>query len=567
MRSSHRAARWMVVLALTLGSAPAVPEGPDPDAALNALVRLDPALLAKRLDALRVEAASRAEQAAESAARGDRLASEADAIEEQLALLESRVAALSALLLPAPAGGEMMAAQEEELAPLVNFAEHVQPILDRHCAQCHNADRRRGGLALALHGQILEGGSSGSVLTPGDPDGSRLLRVVTHDEEPVMPPSGDKIPEEEIAVLRQWIADGAPATADDRPMAARQDSAPQEETPVFVAAAFADTPALPEIELMPAAFGDGRAEVVRAADTSPSAPLLAVGGRGQVALYHLEERRWLGALPFDEGIVYTLTFSRNGELLLAGGGHEGSRGRAVLYEVRTGQALGVYGSYFDAVTAADISPDHRMIALGGPNERVRAYAMGSGEELYLIDEHSDWIQAVRFTPDGEVLATADRGGGLYLWQAANGRAVEQLRGHDGAINALEYTADSVYLASAGQDGTVQIWDTWEYRRVRSIRAHDGPVLNLDVCPENRILSVSTDRSAALWNIEGQAIGTLPGLDDWSYQARFALEGSKALAGSWSGAIHVWDLTAGEVDGPAFAILPGATPDRDSIAAR
>src|SRR5690606_19878069 len=166
----------------------------------------------------------------------------------------------------------------------------------------------------------------------------------------------------------------------------------------FVAATFADTAPMPEITLSAASPLSGRSVVARAVDASPRAPLMAVGGNREVLLYSLDGFTLLGALPFPEGDVFSVSFSLNGELLAVAGGEEGASGLCAVYNIRTGERAGVYGEFYDTVLAADISPDHRMIALGGPNKRVRVYAMDTAAELYTIDAHTDWIYAVKFTP-------------------------------------------------------------------------------------------------------------------------------------------------------------------------
>lgn len=528
-------------------------EGPAIDQALDQLLRVDPAALLARVEALRAEAAAQAEEAARLRAEADRMEAEAEAQAARLETLTAGAEALArALGLAAPPPAPMAMAAEEaapdpdQADPMTNFQDHVLPIFRAHCASCHNPDRRRGGLAVTTAALVLEGGGSGAVVVPGDPDGSRLLRLVTHAEEPVMPPSGDPIPAEEIEVIRRWIADGAPANASAKRMAKAAPDDPAGGGAIHVAATFADTPPLPEAALPAASPLPGRAAVARAVDTSPRAPLLAVGGKREVHLYHTETRALLGALPFPEGDVYTLAFSVNGELLAVGGGEEGQAGLCAVYEIRTGARVGAYGDYYDTVLAADISPDHRMIALGGPNRRVRVYAADDGRPLYTLDAHTDWIQALKFTPDGEVLATADRAGGLYLWQAANGRPVEQLRGHEGAIHALAYTPDSVHLASAGQDGTVQIWDTWKYSRVRSFKAHDAAVLGLDIGPDSRLVTVGADRRTRVWTLEGKEEQKLEDLPDWGYRAHFTADATLVAIGTWDGAITLWQPATGEI---------------------
>src|SRR5262249_60991095 len=91
----------------------------------------------------------------------------------------------------------------------VTYQDHVAAIFRSRCGSCHNADKQKGGLNLDNYGAAMQGGGSGKVVEPGDPDGSTLLLVVTHKEEPKMPPNSPKIADAEIDVIRKWIEGGA----------------------------------------------------------------------------------------------------------------------------------------------------------------------------------------------------------------------------------------------------------------------------------------------------------------------------------------------------------------------
>ena len=89
------------------------------------------------------------------------------------------------------------------------FSNAVAPLLRQHCVACHNADKKRGGLDLTTREGLLTGGDSGLVVKPGAAADSRLLWLVAGPEAK-MPKQGPKLTAEEVAVLRQWIDDGAP---------------------------------------------------------------------------------------------------------------------------------------------------------------------------------------------------------------------------------------------------------------------------------------------------------------------------------------------------------------------
>src|SRR5688572_20127021 len=72
--------------------------------------------------------------------------------------------------------------------PKVNYKDHVAGIFQAKCNACHNGDKKKGGLALDSFTGVMQGGGSGAVVEPGDPDNSRLFLLVSHQEEPKMPP-------------------------------------------------------------------------------------------------------------------------------------------------------------------------------------------------------------------------------------------------------------------------------------------------------------------------------------------------------------------------------------------
>ena len=74
----------------------------------------------------------------------------------------------------------------------------------------------------------------------------------------------------------------------------------------------------------------------------------------------------IGTLPFQEGAVHDLRFSRNGDLLVAAGGRGAYSGKVVVFDVKTGERRATIADEQDIVLSADISSDQTLIALGGP---------------------------------------------------------------------------------------------------------------------------------------------------------------------------------------------------------
>ena len=123
-------------------------------------------------------------------------------IAHRLGITALVLAASFSRLAPADSAGDANAA--------INFDRQIRPILSNACFTCHGPDSARREADLRLD---LEQHAKQSVIVPGDPDGSELIRRVTsHDPDQLMPPPDktQRPSEADIRLLRRWIAQGAP---------------------------------------------------------------------------------------------------------------------------------------------------------------------------------------------------------------------------------------------------------------------------------------------------------------------------------------------------------------------
>ncbi len=93
----------------------------------------------------------------------------------------------------------------------VDYFKQIRPLLESRCYDCHQGGKAQGDLRLDDHVSVLTGGDyDGPAIVPGDIDASALLdRITSEDEDVVMPPKGDRLTDEEVALLRRWIKEGA----------------------------------------------------------------------------------------------------------------------------------------------------------------------------------------------------------------------------------------------------------------------------------------------------------------------------------------------------------------------
>ncbi len=89
------------------------------------------------------------------------------------------------------------------------FEKKVRPLLVARCLDCHDEKKQEGGLRLDSRGAVLKGNDSGPAIVAGKPDESRLVEVIGYNDPIKMPPK-QKLADDEIATLTEWIKIGAP---------------------------------------------------------------------------------------------------------------------------------------------------------------------------------------------------------------------------------------------------------------------------------------------------------------------------------------------------------------------
>jgi hypothetical protein len=107
--------------------------------------------------------------------------------------------------------------------PVVSFSSDVQPILEKHCIECHDSSGEgvvTSGFSVLDYDSVLKGTKFGQVIVPGSSISSTLYLVVAHKTatEIQMPPHhilawadgrGSPLSDDEIEIIQTWIEQGA----------------------------------------------------------------------------------------------------------------------------------------------------------------------------------------------------------------------------------------------------------------------------------------------------------------------------------------------------------------------
>ena len=423
-------------------------------------------------------------------------------------------------------------------ADKITYDDHIFPIFESKCLNCHNPDKKKGDLDLSTYTGTMAGSSGGKIALSGDGGSSKLFTVTVHTEEPVMPPEGDKIAKKDAELIRTWIDGGL--------LENKGSKAKKRPKPAFTLGSIPTgkrpegPPPMPQDLLLEPVVTPTRSTVVADMDASPWAPLIAITGQRQILLYHSDTFELIGVLPFPKGNPETISFHPSGKYLIAGGGIGGKSGTTVTWDITNGRQMMTMGNEFDSVLAADLRADLGGIALGGPSRLVKFWDTQEGEQIKSIKKHTDWVTALAYSPDGVLLATGGRGSGVQIWEAASGNEFHSLRGHQKAIVDIKWRADSNLVATASGDGTIRFWDMNQGKEVKKGTASGGGILALDYARNGKLISSTRDGRVQLWKADLTLEKQSQPFPEMITEVAFSHDGARYFTADWNGKIEAWN---------------------------
>jgi WD40 repeat protein/DNA-binding SARP family transcriptional activator len=207
-------------------------------------------------------------------------------------------------------------------------------------------------------------------------------------------------------------------------------------------------------------------------------------------------RRILGPVVLGSSQGSALVGTSDGRRVLTA-----SNRRLVVRDARTLKPAQEVATGVKGEVVVALSPNDRVVALGGQDGSVRFVDLGSGTVQRASGRHRGAVTAASFTPDGRSLVTASDDGEAILWNVDAASASETLSGHANGITALQVSRDGGTLYTTGLDGALFVWDLTGTKRLgRPIEA-GGPNATLSA------LSADGARLAL-----GHANGTISAVD-------------------------------------------------------
>jgi WD40 repeat protein len=215
--------------------------------------------------------------------------------------------------------------------------------------------------------------------------------------------------------------------------------------------------------------------------------------------------------------------------------------------IDTGEPSRVFESPKDVVYALSASPDGKVLVAGGGDRLARVWSLADGTLLKTLHGHAGWVLDVSFSPDGTLLVTSSADRSAWVWDTATWESTVRFLEGD-AVQGAVVVADgrNVVLAVGGQaQRSLKLRRRDNLRVNRTFSTHGGIPRRLVAGGRTRRMYVPcSDGVIRVYEQNGRIVQSLTGHQDWVQCVALNPQETTLASGCSDGTVKVWNLGSG-----------------------
>ena len=409
-------------------------------------------------------------------------------------------------------------------AEQVSFCKDIAPILVAQCQSCHGGNKVKGDYRVDTYARAMKAGSSElpAFVAHRLDESEAYFRLTAEDEGDRMPAKSDPLLQEQIALFKRWIEEGATFDGDD-PFANLSTKIPERSHPKA-----------PEHYAMPVP--------VTALTFTPGGDALYVSGHHEITVWSCQDGTLLRRIGNQGERTLALAMHPREPWLAAAGGNPGRLGELRVFHRDTGELLHILAKANDVVLCAAFSPSGNLLAVGGADGVIRLYQVPHFEDILSLTNHSDWITALAWNASGDRLVSGSRDKTSKVFQLPKGNRLITYAGHEKAVNGVFYhpLKDNVFSTSA--DGSLDQWKVEDGKRQRQLSDGLQRAFSLSLSKAHLFIT-SSKTEVEMFELEnGKRTATLAGPhQNWITSSAFDPQNNRLATGDHDGMVCLWDI--------------------------
>ncbi|MDJ0742428.1 MAG: AAA-like domain-containing protein [Xenococcaceae cyanobacterium MO_167.B27] len=192
----------------------------------------------------------------------------------------------------------------------------------------------------------------------------------------------------------------------------------------------------------------------------------------------------------------------------------------------------------------DISPDGNSIATASEQDIVKLAKLDN-PLLKVLRSHSAPIIDVAFHPQGEMILTASDDRKVKLW-SKDGSLLDTFQNQQDSVLGIIINHDGHKLVSGHWNGAIDLLKMEDLDRPqillsKTIQGHKVGVWRIAISPNGKIIATaSEDKTAKLWDWQGNLIASLDGHQDVVRDIAFTPDGQIIATASYDQTVKLWN---------------------------